>query len=326
MYPIRYPFDGSYKVNQTFGANPDKYSGYDLEGHNGIDFGTPLNTEIKAVCDATVRYAGYDPDGYGNYIRLDHHIDNNHFQTLHAHSDQLPFFVKGDVVKEGVIIMLSGNTGYSSGPHLHFGLREIDANGNVLNEDNGYMGYIDPQPWFDAYKTTSSIPSWAYPSVEWAVNNNILDSYESAKTPVELNAYKYTLILMIYRYYLNIDNGTQFIGTLLSGSWPAWANEAISWAIYNKIIDSIELAEAVISKDAFKYTFAVILYKYYRNVMKGAKFTGALVSGGWPTWANEAVSWALSIKLYDNASSVMQPVNEVDFKYTVCVILDRYCV
>ncbi|KKP36872.1 MAG: peptidase M23 family protein [Candidatus Peregrinibacteria bacterium GW2011_GWF2_33_10] len=322
MYPLRLPFDGNIKITQKFGANPDTYAQFDLDGHNGIDYGTPLGTEIKAVASATVRYVGYDPEGYGNYIRLDHHVDGCNFQTLYAHSDQVPYFKAGASVKKGDVIMLSGNCGYSTGPHLHFGLREIDINGNTLNEDNGYKGYIDPQPWLDL--GVNVIPDWAYDSVEWAINNKILDSWTSAQQKVSQTDFKYTLAVMLYRYYLNIDKGSSYNGTYLTGSWPSWSNEAVNWAISKKILDSAESVMQPVSLDAFKYTLAVMIYRYYLNVAKGSKYTGTCVTGTWPLWANEGVNWALSLGILDSAETVMQPVAENAFKYTLAVMLERY--
>src|SRR3989339_553777 len=311
MYPFRYPFDGSYRATQGFGENPDVYAQFDLDGHNGIDFGTPLGTEIKAVADGVVRYVGYDSEGYGHYIRIDHHIDDCHFQTLYCHGNEKPFFEEGNIVKEGEIILSSGDTGFSTGPHLHFGLRGIDQYGDTLNYENGYSGYIDPQPWLDVYENNSmAIPDWAEDAVNWAVENNILDSLESAQQPVSQEAFKYTLAVMLYRYYLEINDGEKFTGESVEGQWPDWAVEAVNWCLLKEILDSSESVLLPVSQEAFKYTLAIMLYRYYLEIDDGENYTGEIIEGQWPDWASEAVSWSIAEEILDSAESVMQKVSQ----------------
>ncbi len=327
MYPFRKPFDGNYSVSQGFGENPDTYDDFDLDGHNGIDYAMPVGTPVKSVAVGVVRYVGYESDGYGNYIRIDHHIGEFHFQTLYAHSDAKPYFEVGQSVDEGEVIMVSGNEGFSTGPHLHFALREIDSEGNTLNYENGYKGYIDPQPWIDAYYNfvkVYNIPSWAYDSVDWSVTNGIIDSWDGMSESVSQEAFKYTLALMLYRYYLNLDNGVEYSGLSYSGSWPTWSNDAVNWCISKDILDSAESVMEPVSQEAFKYTLALMLYRYYLYVKSADPYTGDTLSGSWPSWANEAVNWCISKDILDSSQSVMEAVGQEAFKYTLAVMLYRY--
>lgn len=327
MYPFRKPFDSSYVVSQFFGENPDVYATFDLAGHNGMDYGMPIGVAIKSVADGVVRYIGYDPEGYGNYIRIDHHIGDHDFQTLYAHSGQKPYFEQGDQVKEGQDIMSSGNEGFSTGPHLHFGLREIDKNGNTMNENNGYKGYIDPKDWFTNYVIVVqkySIPSWAYDGVSWAVDHNVLDSYDSASKPVGQESFKYTLAEMLYRYYLHVGNGSTYSGFMSSGAWPEWANEGVNFCLAKDILDSSESVMQAVVQEAFKYTLAVMLYRYFLYVDLGEKYKGSYYPGAWPDWSSEGVSWCIQKKILDSPESVMQPVSEEAFKYTLSLMLYRY--
>lgn len=101
--------------------------------HTGVDIaGSGCNGDpVVAANDGTVIKATYSTS-YGNYIIIDH---GGGITTLYAHSSKL--LVKaGDKVKRGQEIMKVGTTGYSTGPHLHFEVRE---NGKYVNPLNGYI-------------------------------------------------------------------------------------------------------------------------------------------------------------------------------------------
>ena len=89
--------------------------------HGGVDLAVPEGTPVYAADNGKVIVAGNLGDGYGNYIILDH---QNGYKTLYAHNSELLVSV-GDVVAQGEQIALSGNTGNSTGPHVHF---EIQVN------------------------------------------------------------------------------------------------------------------------------------------------------------------------------------------------------
>ena len=87
-----------------------------LRLHAGIDFGAPVGSPVRAAADGKVEFAG-PATGFGNHVRIQH----AGFETSYSHLSEIPDFIKPGVeVKEGDIIALSGNTGLSTGPHLHF--------------------------------------------------------------------------------------------------------------------------------------------------------------------------------------------------------------
>ncbi len=91
-------------------------------GYNGVDFGGPIGTRIYAAAAGTVIVSkgnGAYNGGYGNYIVIEH---GNGTQTLYAHLSKNHVAV-GDKVARGEFIAASGNTGRSTGPHLHFEVR-----------------------------------------------------------------------------------------------------------------------------------------------------------------------------------------------------------
>jgi hypothetical protein len=84
--------------------------------HAGIDFGAPVGSQVRAAADGKVTIAG-PVSGYGNHVRIQH----AGFGTSYSHlSEIMEGVTVGAEVKEGQIIALSGNTGLSTGPHLHF--------------------------------------------------------------------------------------------------------------------------------------------------------------------------------------------------------------
>ena len=87
-------------------------------GHNGLDIGIPVGTPIQTTMDGTVVHAGWNNQGYGNLVI----VENGEYRTYYAHLSSIPVSV-GDPVKAGTTIGLSGNTGNSTGPHLHYEIR-----------------------------------------------------------------------------------------------------------------------------------------------------------------------------------------------------------
>lgn len=91
--------------------------------HKGIDIGGTIGDDVLVALDGEVTYAEFNDGGYGNLIIVKHDDD---MVTYYGHLDD--FYVKvGDLVKKGDIIGALGNTGFSTGPHLHFELR-VDGN------------------------------------------------------------------------------------------------------------------------------------------------------------------------------------------------------
>ncbi len=101
-------------------------------GHNGLDFGVVTGTPVEATMDGKVVYAGWNNQGYGNLVI----VENGDYKTYYAHLSSIPVSV-GDSVSSGATIGLSGNTGNSTGPHLHY---EIRKNNVAINPTSATLG------------------------------------------------------------------------------------------------------------------------------------------------------------------------------------------
>lgn len=104
------------RIHPIFGAS---------KFHNGIDLAANYEN-VYSVLDGIVTETGWDNNGGGNYIKIKHF---NRFETAYLHLSEIYYRV-GEFVKAGFIIAKSGNSGNSTGPHLHFSVKEFGQNIN----------------------------------------------------------------------------------------------------------------------------------------------------------------------------------------------------
>jgi murein DD-endopeptidase MepM/ murein hydrolase activator NlpD len=112
---LRWPLD-AYVVSSEFGERWGKV-------HKGMDMAADVGEPVFAIADGEVIYAGDGLRGYGNVVILRH---DKKTSSLYAHNSELKV-KQGDVVKQGTLIALLGSTGHSTGPHVHFEIRDGDV-------------------------------------------------------------------------------------------------------------------------------------------------------------------------------------------------------
>lgn len=88
--------------------------------HKGIDIAASYGTNIKAVADGTIEFAGYNSGGYGNLVIIDH---GNGIKTYYGHCSKI-LVTAGEKVEAGSVIAKVGSTGNSTGNHCHFEIRK----------------------------------------------------------------------------------------------------------------------------------------------------------------------------------------------------------
>lgn len=119
-----YPLAVGWRVSSTYGWRPDPFTGV-RSFHTGIDLVVPHGTPIQAAMGGRVSAKGYS-NTYGNHVIIDH---DNGYQTLYAHMVSSTV-KKGQYIEQGGRIGYAGNTGYSTGVHLHF---SVYKNGKLIN-------------------------------------------------------------------------------------------------------------------------------------------------------------------------------------------------
>lgn len=145
MKHLFHPLDKVF-ITQGFGARPEVYKQFGLKGHDGLDYRTrfidsPLGKRyVSAMRDGVVETVRWDTRGYGVHIRIKH---EDGALSIYGHLTK-PYVQKGDKVKAQQIIGLSGNTGFSTAPHLHC---EYRPSGWTRNTRNGFAGAVDQTPF-----------------------------------------------------------------------------------------------------------------------------------------------------------------------------------
>jgi murein DD-endopeptidase MepM/ murein hydrolase activator NlpD len=119
--------------------------------HNGQDFEVPYGTEVYATGDGTIIESGWNSGGFGNYIVIDHGYG---FQSVYGHLSNIKV-VKGLNVKRGDLIGLSGSTGLSSGPHLHYQIEKLGQHENPINFFNNDMSFEEYNEMIQAFESKS---------------------------------------------------------------------------------------------------------------------------------------------------------------------------
>jgi murein DD-endopeptidase MepM/ murein hydrolase activator NlpD len=164
------PFRRGYLITQKFGQNPANYKPLGFDGHDGIDLvptdenGKVLalevgkdNWDILAIEDGVVVRDFDDPKagGYGIYAVVYNPKTKRAWWYGHFAANYVAI---GTEIKRGDRLGQMGSTGNSTGAHLHLGLRLADANGNAVNTDNGYKGFVDPLEALESFNKNSPFP------------------------------------------------------------------------------------------------------------------------------------------------------------------------
>ena len=118
------PLNKKLNITSGFGGRVHPIFGV-AKQHNGIDLDANYEN-VYAVLDGVITDSGWDSKGGGKYIKINH---SGRFETSYLHLSDI-YYKIGEKVKAGYIIARSGNTGNSTGPHLHFAVKEY---GNFIN-------------------------------------------------------------------------------------------------------------------------------------------------------------------------------------------------
>lgn len=126
--PNGYPMEHYNRISADYGYRVHPLF-FTRHLHTGVDFATAIDTPVYATADGVVNAASFSTGGYGYLVKIDHSLG---FMTYYAHLNKI-VVQKGMFVKRGQLIAYSGNTGQSTGPHLHYEIRFL---GNVIDPKN----------------------------------------------------------------------------------------------------------------------------------------------------------------------------------------------
>jgi murein DD-endopeptidase MepM/ murein hydrolase activator NlpD len=123
--PLEVPeqYAGAYRWPLDAGIISSEYGERWGKKHKGLDLAADAGEPVYAVAAGEVIYAGDGLRGYGNVVIMRH---DRRFSSLYAHNSELKV-KQGDQVQQGELIALLGNTGHSTGPHVHLEIRDGDA-------------------------------------------------------------------------------------------------------------------------------------------------------------------------------------------------------
>jgi murein DD-endopeptidase MepM/ murein hydrolase activator NlpD len=121
--------------------------------HNGQDFEVPYGTEVYATGDGSVIESGWNSGGFGNCIVIDHGYG---FQTVYGHLSDIRV-TRSQNVKRGDLIGISGSSGLSSGPHLHYQIEQFGTHKNPVNFFNNDVSAEEYNDMIQAFESKSKL-------------------------------------------------------------------------------------------------------------------------------------------------------------------------
>lgn len=138
------PLEDRWQISQHYGERPEVYNSFGLPGHDGTDWAVPVGEPVFACASGKIVGVYLNPNHvWGINVRIDH---KSGYQTIYAHLSRVVVKI-GDSVVKGDIIGKSGNTGNSTGPHLHLTLKRHGA--TERGETDYPFDIINPEPFFE---------------------------------------------------------------------------------------------------------------------------------------------------------------------------------
>jgi murein DD-endopeptidase MepM/ murein hydrolase activator NlpD len=144
---ICWPLQGNFPITFRFGEDPKWYRAIFGYPHNGLDLACPVGTPVFACDQGKVIFSDDIPDGNGEGLILEHLWG----QSLYWHTSRNNARF-GEIIPKLTVIAYSGNTGYTTGPHLHFGIKVRGV------EIPGMRGWADPSKYLTGESLPPSVP------------------------------------------------------------------------------------------------------------------------------------------------------------------------
>ena len=115
-----FKIDITYSITSPFGSRSDPFTGEE-SFHSGMDLAAPSGTEIVASAGGKVYKTGYEPNGLGNYVKIQHDVNGETYYTAYGHMlDNSIVVSEGQIVNAGDKLGIIGMSGRATGIHVHF--------------------------------------------------------------------------------------------------------------------------------------------------------------------------------------------------------------
>lgn len=196
-----------YKVTSKFGEQRGS------QFHNGIDYGMPTGTPVVTPVSGKIEINKDNPGGYGNYIGL---RDNNKMLHIFGHLSDRSKVKKGQTVSAGDVVGLSGNTGASTGPHLHYEVTNTLGAGRKAQDPNQYLAAISQSAKSaesldnkDNNVSTSGVggPSVSLDKIETSSNSKVEELLSKIVNLLTISNINTSLIQNVLNVLTSISNG-----------------------------------------------------------------------------------------------------------------------
>lgn len=299
----------TYTVNAFGGliTSPFGYRTHPIFGtviyHSGIDIGVVSGTAVPAADSGTVIYSGW-AGGYGYFVMIDH---GDGIVSCYGHNEEL-LVQEGDKVSKGDVISLSGSTGYSTGPHLHF---EVRQDGEPIDPTS----FAKRAGWDLTGDTSTNIIIEIGKHIKGAITPNIDVDFTNYFVPSETIAETTTHLITL------ISKCFDFAEKNLLGLLTALAIIDFSWFMIPAILGITELnnLSGVIIR-FIRYGFFFALFRSWHTLV--ATFFIPMAENISSTYSGHELTQSSFIKfddLFISVSHVLAPFLHVDERFPLVV-------
>ena len=302
-------FFSTYTVNAFGGliTSPFGYRTHPIRGtviyHSGIDIGVDYGTAVSAADSGIVTYSGW-ANGYGYFVMIDH---GNGIVSCYGHNQEL-LVQEGDKVSKGDVISLSGSTGDSTGPHLHF---EVRQDGEPIDPTS----FAKRAGWDLTGDTSTNIIIEIGKKIKGAITPNIDVDFTNYFVPSETIAETTTRLITL------ISKCFDFAEKNLLGLLTALAIIDFSWFMIPAILGITELnnLSGVIIR-FIRYGFFFALFRSWHTLV--ATFFIPMAENISSTYSGHELTQSSFIKfddLFISVSHVLAPFLHVDERFPLVV-------
>ena len=192
-----------YLVTSPFGYRKDPFTGEGTYTHKGVDLvlwkGYGALSDIGAAWDGTVAVVSFD-NSRGNFVMIDH--GNGYISHYYHLAEDSVKVSRGETVQAGQVIGYMGNTGYSTGAHLHF---QLEKDGVAIDP----LPFITGEDVLVGTAGQSEKPEeWSREAVEWALSNGILYGDGTGNLMLKQPCTREQMVVFLHRLYRLITEGT----------------------------------------------------------------------------------------------------------------------